>query len=325
MKAPVLEQKAAYRKGLVLGFTMAEITLMLLFCLLLASTLLVDIKAKQAVRTRQKLKVAQQKLKDNKRDLVLVEQFKARFGEQGKIDDLFTELRLVKESNTALKEEIESNKRQQAEFAVLREYIEDSKVEGKDPKAIIQEVERDKALADRVKAAMASAKLTPESPDKVEAIMRAGLAQSADVTKCKETEIEKERLGGQLKNAQRTLERFGQGKGTEKPACWADPKTGKPEYIFRVELTSGGLIIHDQKLPNRVDDQARLPIGGVTFDGELPPEMFKAQTAGLAAWSKERDCRFFVMVKDLTLPTEKDAYKKMLKTLEEHFYKLEIK
>jgi hypothetical protein len=318
MKAPVLEQKAAYRKGLVLGFTMAEITLMLLFCLLLASTLLVDDKVKQ-------LEVANKQLEDNKKDLVLVEQFKVKFGEQGKIDDLFTELRLVKESNTALKEELESHKREQAEFAVLREYVEENKAEGKDAKSIIQEVQRDKELAGRVQAAMTSANFKPESPEQVEAIMRAGLAQSADFTKCKETEIEKDRLVGQLKNAQRTLERYGQGKGTEKPACWADPVTGKPEYIFKVELTSGGLIIHDQKLPQRVEDQAILPIGGITFDGEIPPEMFRAQTAGLASWSKERECRFFVMVKDLTLPTEKDAYKKMLRTLEEHFYKLEIK
>ena len=137
--------------------------------------------------------------------------------------------------------------------------------------------------------------------------------------------MEKGRLEGQLKNAQRTLERLGKGNGTEKPACWADPVTGRPEYIFRVDLTSGGLIIHDQKIAHRSEEQALLPVSGITFDGELPPDVFRAQTGALATWSKERECRFFVMVKDLTQPTEKDAYKRMLKTLEEHFYKLEIK
>jgi hypothetical protein len=325
MKAPVLERKAAYRKGLVLGFTMAEITLMLLFCLLLASTLLVDETVKKLDDTVTQLEVATKQLEDTKKDLILVEQFKVKFGRQGTIDDLFTELRVVKDSNAALKEELESHKREQAEFAVLREYVEEAKVQGKEPKEFIKYLERDRELAERVHAALASANLSHNSPDQVEAIVRAGLAQGAEVVQCKAAEIEAGRLKGQLRNALRKFEQQGQGKGTEKPACWADPGTGKPEYIFTVELTSGGLIIHDQKLPHRVEDQALLPVSTITFDGELPPEMFKAQTAGLASWSKERDCRFFVKVRDLTLPNEKGAYKKMLGALEEHFYKLEVK
>jgi hypothetical protein len=325
MKTPIFEQKAAYRKGLVLGFTMAEITLMVLFCLLLASGVLVDEKESQLVAAHARLKEATKQLEDNKRDLILVEEFKVKFGAQGKIDDMFTELRLAKESNESLRQEVEARKQDQAEFAALREYVQEVKEEGKDKNAIIEKLQRDKEIAERVEAAMQTANLKPDSPDQVEALVRAGLAQDADVTRCKATEIEKGRLEGQLKNAQRTLERLGKGSGTEKPACWADPVTGRPEYIFRVELTSGGLIIHDQKLPHRSEEQALLPISGITFDGEIPPDMFRAQTAGLAAWSKARECRFFVMVKDLTLATEKDAYKKMLKTLEEHFYKLEIK
>jgi hypothetical protein len=304
---------------------MAEITIMLLFCLLLASTLVVETTVKKLDDKVEQLAVVTKQLEDTKKDLVLVEQFKVKFGRQGKIDDLFTELRVVKDSNAALKDELESHKREQSEFAVLREYVEEAKVGCKDPKEFIKKVEHDRELAERVEAAMVSANVTPESPDQVEAIVRAGVAQGAEVAKCKAAEIEAGRLKGQLRNALRSVEQQGQGKGTEKPACWADTETGKPEYIFTVELTSGGLIVHDQKLPHRVEDQALLPISTIAFDGELPPEMFKAQTAGLASWSKERDCRFFVKVKDLTLPNEKDAYKKMLRALEEHFYKLEIK
>ncbi len=54
----------------------------------------------------------------------------------------------------------------------------------------------------------------------------------------------------------------------EMPACWATPD-GKPEYTFQVVLTSGGIIVHDNALEHRRDEQASLPIDKIQFDQEI--------------------------------------------------------
>ena len=46
MATPVLDQNRAYRKGLILGFTMAEISILIIFCLLLATSFLIQEKNK---------------------------------------------------------------------------------------------------------------------------------------------------------------------------------------------------------------------------------------------------------------------------------------
>ncbi len=44
MTTPILNQNRAYRKGLILGFTMAEISILIIFCLLLGTSFLVQEK-----------------------------------------------------------------------------------------------------------------------------------------------------------------------------------------------------------------------------------------------------------------------------------------
>ena len=153
------------------------------------------------------------------------------------------------------------------------------------------------------------------------------LKGSGDIAKTivqkKEAETEAERLKGQLANAQQKLVAL--GRGTEMPACWADPITGRPEYLFKIDLTSTGLIIHYQKLPNRVAEQAALPLSMITLDKEVSREVFRSETSPIAQWSIKHQHRFFVLSHDVTRPEEKQVYKTMLRTLEEHFYKLEIK
>jgi hypothetical protein len=74
-------------------------------------------------------------------------------------------------------------------------------------------------------------------------------------------------LQGQLRNVQRMLE--GAGRGTEKPACWASPESGKPKYIFAVALTSTGIVVRDNALPHRSDEQRQLPLSPMIF-GRFP-------------------------------------------------------
>ena len=49
---------------------------------------------------------------------------------------------------------------------------------------------------------------------------------------------------------------------------------------------------------------------------------FLTSTRPLFEWSKEKECRFFVRVYDLTKLDEKAIYKNRLRDVESHFYKL---
>jgi hypothetical protein len=292
MSTPILDQKKAYRRGLLLGFTMAEVTIMVLFCLLLASALVFEEKLNELARANDKLAELSE-VRDT------VSALAAKYGESGKIDDIFTELRFVKRENTELKQRAAENE------------------------AALIEVKANAELLREIKVSLQSVKDSQPNAAEVGAIVKAGLAKGEKAIQCERDAIEKNRLEGQLASAQATLTRL--GKGTEMPACWANPKTGRPEYIFSIDLTSTGLVIHDERLEHRQAEQSLLPLSEIGFDTEVSPDAFRIQTGALWLWSKEHQCRFFVMVRDKTQPTEKDTYKRLLRTLEDHFYKLEVK
>ncbi len=293
MNTPVLDQKRAYRRGLLLGFTMAEVTIMVLFCLLLASAFLLE-------KNDEQLKVVQSKIAELSETRNMVEAFRSKYRDSPKIEDIFTELRLVNRENEELKQKTSVQKSALAALA------------------------QDAEVGKGVKDALANVGLKEASSEELTAIVKAGLSKGDQAIQCERDAIERKLLQGQLKNAQVTLSRL--GKGTEMPACWANPQTGKPEYIFTVDLTSTGLVIHDEKLPHREAERGLLPLSQVTFDVEQSPEAFSSQTRPIFQWGKSQEiqCRFFVKVRDRTQATEKDVYKRMLQTLENHFYKLEI-
>jgi hypothetical protein len=109
------------------------------------------------------------------------------------------------------------------------------------------------------------------------------------------------------------------GNGLEHPACWANPQ-GKPEYIFDVALQSSSITVHDNAIPHRADDQARLPLAGLRFDEELTNAEFLTATRPLFLESERQQCRFFVQIFDRTAADEKATYKRQLRTVGQHFY-----
>jgi hypothetical protein len=146
----------------------------------------------------------------------------------------------------------------------------------------------------------------------------AELQQSrAEITTLK---TDKSTLQGQVANIQKKLE--GYGKGTEKPACWATQE-GRSEYIFTIDLTSTGFIVHDNALPHRADEQRKLPLEAFKYDTEAFAPAFRAMSTPLRDWSDQNNCRFFVRVIDLTRADEKQIYKRQLRTVGEYFYTYE--
>jgi hypothetical protein len=128
-------------------------------------------------------------------------------------------------------------------------------------------------------------------------------------------------LQGSLLNVQQRLTAL--GKGTERPACWANPDTGRPEYVFNVSLTANSVRIQDNALLSSQRDLVALPLAGVHFERPLGFNDFRDETRSLFQWSEKQGCRFFVRVVDETAAHEKAGYKLALRVVQERFYTFE--
>ena len=114
------------------------------------------------------------------------------------------------------------------------------------------------------------------------------------------------------------------GHGTEMPACWVCPETGKPEYIFDIALTSTGFLIRDRKIEGREAEKLKLPLDKIQYGNEISSKRFLKEFSAVYEWSKKNKCRFFVRIFDLTKADEKSIYKKQTRIVEQRFYKYEV-
>lgn len=319
----------AYRRGLVLGLTMAEVVILLIFALLLMWMF--------GLQNEDDLE--QQVTSLIQRVDELVEQRDSLAGsptEGNRFDDLFRELRLAQQSESRLEEKVA--KLEQSD-KLLQELGEQAGAADASYERIAEQVRERIRIADGLITAAGasslsdgSSKTDDELAETIAGLMevRDGLeaadlhpkeagtlvSKITDQLRDKDTRIKT--MEGRLRNAQRLI--AGAGRGTEKPACWAVPETGKTEYIFNVALRSASLIVHDNALPHRHQEQAKLPIQNIRFDKDIGVQEFRKMTRALFRWSEKEGCRFFVRVFDVTLPHEKNIYKFHLRIIGEHFY-----
>ena len=316
MATPVLDQNRAYRKGVILGFTMAEISILIIFCLLLATSFLIQEKndvISKVSHENNELNQVKSKL----------DELRQNSTSQMEFDDLFQELTHSKAQKEKMKQlQADLDKRLQGlkELEAVTSKLQSNNAD-KPIEEIFSELVTDAQYTKEIKNNLKNPSQKNLSGEQIAQTINSVGKLTEVVAEKMNALVEVERLKGQLANSQTKLERL--GKGTEMPACWADAKTGKPEYIFKIDLTSNGLIIHDQHLQNRINDQKLLPANMIHFDKSLSPRDFLAQTRPLAQWSIQHNCRFFVKAKDETPANQKNTYKAMLRTLESHFYKLE--
>ncbi len=120
------------------------------------------------------------------------------------------------------------------------------------------------------------------------------------------------------------LRRFRQGTGIDPPPCWLDAD-GNPEYIFRVELTNGGMILH--RVPtHRVDDEALWYAQWIEDGREYAPSEFRALTRPIYEAGLRRTvafgptgCRFWVQPVDRT-GASKDVFRLRERELGQRFW-----
>lgn len=272
--------RRAYRRGLVLGWSLAEVFLLILFALLFAFAALAikwqtkDLSLPSLLAAKTKLGA---ELRDAQRKLKALQQendeLRKALRNPDQISDLFHKLSLCEQRIAELEN-------QNNDFAQAQPLLDWMKQEHLMPEGV-------KNLAE-----------TAEKNER-------------DARQCED----------QRKYCQAQLAKF--GGGADYPPCWMTPDGLKPEYIFNISLTSDGIIVHDDRLPDRVQDEKELPTSAISFDNDASDDAFEQQTYPLFKYSEGKNCRFFVRVFDQTRPDEKQIYKQRLRAVEAHFYKLE--
>lgn len=271
-----LNNNAAYRRGIVLGLTMAEIIILVVFLLLLAFAALLD-REKKANQAQKEMGPQLEKISyllssqepDMKEEIVRI------------IEKLPSIVRLINEHD------LKEASTEAADEVITRSLV-------------------------RLEAARATEDYLADLPREER------LAQAVETQKELEAEV------GNLKDQKASLiaQMEKGGRGVDWPPCWST-RDNKPEYIYKTDLTSDGIIIRDNPLPHRAEQKARIPIQNVQTDKLLSISQFQAQTRDLFEWSKKKECRFYVIVNDLTGVDEKQKYKQLLRTVEYRFYKTE--
>lgn len=305
-------QDRSYRRGLVLGFTMAEIMILILFAILMA--LSASIFSKE-----ERIKALVQVYGLHSADSApLIQEIRRAFPNAQTIDDQFKEIRMAVQNSKELdvvKRELEKLRAELESYKELKKLLE----KGKNSSQIsAEELAKDAIFGKEMKEFIKN-QSPPIAPSDVKSAMKA-LNESTDlISQNHALEKENETLKGQIINL---TQRLG-GRGTEYPPCWV-ASSGKPDYLFDVALKSNGYIIRDRKLPHRQEEQSLLPIQQITFDTEISPSVFSKQTENLLNWSRDHNCRFFVHIYDQTGQQEKDNYKLKERILQQSFYSHEV-
>lgn len=260
------EQNTAYRRGIVLGLTMAEVGILIIFVLLL----LIALRERRLLGARS---VPTDRL-------AALEQ----------AESTLSEIRSALGLHEAASEEITRLVRSLAEIAATSE----ARSTLEKLRAVQEELARIReAIGDHAAA---------------EQLM----AQVEQLT------FRVSNQEGQLRRYEKQLKESGSGQGQR--ACWVKPD-GTIEYLYEVVLASNGIRMREYVTPERAKERSTLPMPKVDPRETMQPDDFLRRTQPLYEHGRAANCRFLVVVYDATGPTEKERYKKLLTTVEGHFFK----
>lgn len=128
-----------------------------------------------------------------------------------------------------------------------------------------------------------------------------------------------DRMAGQLDYYEK--QQAAAGNGLSYPPCWQ--RGGKIVYVYDAVLLDDGLKL------SVVDDRSGLDMAGLDANGAEPPmgqtisrQVFLAKTKGMHAWSVAQGCRFYARIIDGTSAGNKAGYIQARKAVEDRFYPL---
>lgn len=297
-----------HRRGLVLGLTLAEVLLLLLFVLLLVLGRKVEFWKTIADDKSAELTVALDTFKpiqdamagsDGSKSISELVQRLAR------VQQLEKTVAQLKEENSALNSQMTVVKSLGSDTQKrLREigsaFDRAAKVNPNDPPAALK------------RALDVLDKLGPNtSPDQVKSLSE----MTADANlkdSYASLEADREKIRQQRDNLMRG------GNGLTLPSCWTQPN-GQTEYMFDVTTVDNGLNVRDAT-PSRASDPAWKYVEAFQRNTVISENVFFQNTAKLFAYSNQQKCRFYAILRDGTGAQSKERYKRLRKIVEGHFY-----
>lgn len=327
-RRPAQYSEAGYRKGAVMGLTLAEIALLLVFILLLLLAAGFSSRDRKLSAFRGAVPVAQGAYKKLISDASTLEAVRQVLGAAPKLtnDDFMTLVKArLQSSDTEIIRKLSDDsatlqdiRQSMGEAGLIPNDAFAALVKAKiqiagslsDP-ALKPDLDRLLAQKKRVEERLAALEKLAAGPDGAKKLDDA-LAANVDLV---------ENQQGQIRQLQDQLASAGAGRVL--PSCWTTAN-GKVEYLFDVALTSTGLRVAERPNPGRIEQRSRLPISQMSASRLLKPSEFTSLTQPLFALSKANNCRYYVVVYDATSASEKDLYKTLLDTVEDHFYKLKV-
>jgi len=296
-----------YRRGQVFGFTMAEIMLLLLFCLLLILThkiLTEEKRINDYEFDRSRLERVLVSLDKDKNSLYLVlKDFKDQIKKEEKTlaeDSLnYQELRKIM---LFLGKDYASNKSEKERLNIVKEKILKSSI-----------MEEAGIGIDRKPAELEAAMKLFDRTSKMSGSLESQLAKSE--AEKQKTDKELAQSINQNKFLQKELEKF-TGKGQGLPPCWAD-KNGVPKYLYSIAIHDDSLrvskLFSDDDLNNIPHSEVikgialenGMPMSSELFIKTFDPLKTKSSNVGMA-------CEYWVKVCDNVSETRKSLYKQRM-------------
>lgn len=323
----VKREDESYRRGVVLGLTMAEVTILLLFCLLLTMLFLLHRKDQQIAALG-----GSKSGRTYVVSLPVLQQIQSQFGpvdSQTEINDDFQKLIIAQQRLSTIDQiantggvALDPHQPVDAHVKVV------AKIANAARNVVVASGQPARAPDDVLKGM--------DSIEKATAILMKARGANAGVSITDRTAIRTAIAGELCADQHSDQKRFDEckkkiidvtgGKGLEFQSCWWD-KTVNPwqtKDIYNVVLTDSGLIIHD--LDPAIEEYRNqkatiLPVSGIRLGRLVSQSEFLDETLPLLAWSDKNKCRFYVRVFDQTGPSAKAIYKDRLQAVDERFYK----
>jgi hypothetical protein len=318
MRRSIVDERE-HRRGLVLGLTLAEILLLLLFLVLLAL-------AGRVFQLKKNAEKQEKQLGEIHRTLGPIME---KFNQTGEVD--LAAIRKLTERLSRIADLERGNEALRAENSDIKSKLAALQKLGPKGEKILSEIAPLLERVSRIRpndppAALSRAvDLLENAPASIKPEDLKSLSDLGDVTgKLKDlqdrvvvTESERDRFRRERDNLMRS-----KGGGLQYPSCWTNDK-GETEYIFDITFRDGGLLVRDHAQETRKSDPAWTFVNDFRRDVEINESVFVSATSRLFQWSKENECRFVVIVRDQT-GENKSRFKTLMSSVERHFYKNEI-
>jgi hypothetical protein len=301
------------RRGLVLGLTLAEVLLLILFLLMLALGSRLEYwrtEAEQRQQSYNELVATHDSLRTIQAELV-----KNGAVDIKSVQELVTRLSRVQELERSLTESKQEYSSLSSQVVVLKSLGADV---AKTLQAVSAALERAKQIDPNDPPALLKRaldildRLGPATqPDQVKPLSQM-MADSQVKQQLAMTETERDKLRQQLDGLR-------VGNGLTYPPCWPASK-GKTEYMFDVVAKDDGIIVRDAFLETKKSDPAWKYVESFPRNVVISEKRFNEATSKILPYSNQNNCRFYIRLYDGTARENKAQYIHLRAAVAANFY-----